>query len=58
MVSVVLDNRPIQILKSSWSMMDQPIDQEKFATSMLRKMTVFECSIFKMEGCLMLEIQE
>ena len=57
-VSVVLDNRPIQILKSSWSMMDQRIVQEKFATSMLRKMTVFECSIFKTEDCLMLEIQE
>ena len=38
--------------------MDRLIDQEKFATSMLRKMTVFECSIFKMEGNLMLEIQE
>ena len=38
--------------------MAQLIDQEKFATSMLRKMSVFECSIFKMGDCLMLEIQE
>ena len=40
------------------AMMDRLIDQEKFVTSMLRKMTVFECSIFKMGDCLMLEIQE